>query len=175
MCEATVPRLTVRRSAAYKANRLTGSHVLSAVWTRNNTRLGSLTLHGGPRVSDCAIAPACTVDARGPAATYAPRPSRQPQIQQGGLHPFDPSRPAARLAKVLESREKRCLLAAGPVVEVLEQLRVKQPASRLGDDAPAARGFVPRFALGDLGVYPSRPLQYRNIRRCTATTLFWRA
>jgi amino acid adenylation domain-containing protein len=92
--------------------------------------------------------------------------------------PLDPSSPPARLAKILESCESRCVLAAGPVVHLLDQLfddaalRVSLWVGWLGPERPAARNFVAHFALDDVRGYPNAPLEYRNTRHDPAHILF---
>jgi len=92
--------------------------------------------------------------------------------------PLDPSCPAARLTKILESCDSRCILAAGPVVRLLDELfdeavlRVSLPVGWLGVDRPAARLFVESFSLDDVRRYPNARLEYGNTRHDPAHILF---
>jgi amino acid adenylation domain-containing protein len=91
--------------------------------------------------------------------------------------PLDPTGPATRLARIVASCESRCILAAGAVVRVLEEL-VADPAvgapptiGWLAADRPAA-DFCPRFDLGDVRSYPSAPIECCNISYEAAHILF---
>ena len=92
--------------------------------------------------------------------------------------PLDLSNPAARLTRILESCESRCILAAGPVVHLLDELfsdaalRVSLSVGWLGADRPVAKSFVEHFAMEDVRGYPSTPLEYRNTRHDPAHILF---
>jgi amino acid adenylation domain-containing protein len=93
--------------------------------------------------------------------------------------PLDPSSPAIRLHRVLESCGGRCVLAAGPVGDMLEQFlghAAQSPARPvigwLGTDPPPARPFAVQFALKDLRAYSSAPVPCRNTRRDPAHILF---
>jgi non-ribosomal peptide synthetase component F len=92
---------------------------------------------------------------------------------------LDRSGPAPRLRRVLESCDSRCLMAAGPVGDTLDQLvgQAAQSAAPpiigwLGTDPPPARASAAEFALRDLRAYSSAPLQCRNTRRDPAHILF---
>jgi amino acid adenylation domain-containing protein len=91
---------------------------------------------------------------------------------------LDPSSPAPRLRRVLESCDSRCLLAAGPVGGTLDQLCDRAAPSNpypvigwLGTGAPPNRASA-RFVLGDLRTYSSAPLQYHNTPCDPAHILF---
>ncbi len=77
--------------------------------------------------------------------------------------PLDPAGPEARLARVLEVSDCRCLLAAGPVGRmlsgVLATARLGQPPVIGSLDAGMARDGdpAPVFTLGDLGAYADTP------------------
>jgi amino acid adenylation domain-containing protein len=93
--------------------------------------------------------------------------------------PLDRSSPALRLHRALQSCDSRCVMAAGPVGDMLDQLvgQAAQPASSpvigwLGTDPPPLRASAAEFTLGDLRAYSSAPLQYRNTRRDPAHILF---
>jgi amino acid adenylation domain-containing protein len=92
--------------------------------------------------------------------------------------PLDPSSPAARLAKILDSCDSRYLLAAGPVAPVLDELfedpvrGLSLALGWLGDDPPAARSVAPRFSMADVRGYPDGPLDARNGRHDAAHILF---
>jgi amino acid adenylation domain-containing protein len=93
--------------------------------------------------------------------------------------PLDLSSPALRLHRALQSCDSRCVMAAGPVGDTLDQLvgHAALPASSpvigwLGTDPPPVSASAAQFALGDLCAYSSAPLQYRNTRRDPAHILF---
>lgn len=71
--------------------------------------------------------------------------------------PLDPSSPAPRLAKMIDSCAPRFILAGGPVGRTLDQILAdRQRGSAvdvawLGEDPPGAVAFQPRFAAADLG------------------------
>jgi amino acid adenylation domain-containing protein len=76
--------------------------------------------------------------------------------------PMDPASPAARLAKVLESCESRCLLAAGPVHSLVEALQAGAPARDCAigwlDQAPPQGSAAPTFTMADVDQAPATPL-----------------
>jgi amino acid adenylation domain-containing protein len=92
--------------------------------------------------------------------------------------PLDRASPAARLAKILASTESRCLLAAGPVVDVLNALGDEMAAAdgpSIGwlDDSPRVPcRFIVRFTLDDLRGYPNTPAVTRNRPDDAAHILF---
>ncbi len=92
--------------------------------------------------------------------------------------PLDTSSPAPRLAKIVESCEPRFILAAGPVVKLLDDLLAIVSVSGsisigwMGDGAPEGRNFEVRFARGDLESYSGAPLDYQNRREDPAHILF---
>ncbi len=95
------------------------------------------------------------------------------------LVPLDPSSPAPRLARILESCGSRLILAAGPVAPLLDDL-VDGPLGggslRIGwigaDRPPAGSAFTACFDLDDVRGYPAAPLDYRNARHDAAHILF---
>ncbi len=91
--------------------------------------------------------------------------------------PLDPSSPAPRLARILDSCGSRCLLAAGSVGDLLEELL--GPTRRQGIalgwlDAhqPAPAVVAPRFALADLRRSPGEAVECRNTPGDAAHILF---
>lgn len=92
--------------------------------------------------------------------------------------PLDPSSPASRLSKILDSCQSKCLLAAGPVVSRLEELF--QAESRggsmllgwLDSGLPAGGNFRTEFALEDVVGYSAAPLAYQNASPDPAHILF---
>jgi len=95
------------------------------------------------------------------------------------LVPLDPSSPAGRLMRVLESCDARYILAGGSVADTVEQLcGEKSPLADLPgvgwlDAAPPSMPSVtPRFSLDDLRSYSRAPLHYANTRRDPAHILF---
>jgi amino acid adenylation domain-containing protein len=91
--------------------------------------------------------------------------------------PLDPSSPASRLKKILESCENRWLLAAGPVTRVLDELlqedRCLSPMSVGWMEVGPPRGnFRARFTLDDVVGSPETPLACRNTGQDPAHILF---
>ena len=92
--------------------------------------------------------------------------------------PLDPQWPAARLAKIVDACEPRCLLAtsdAGPILEhVMQDLpRSRTPIVASLDAAPIrSRRVTTRFTSGDVAHIPERPLSYRNRAASPAHILF---
>jgi amino acid adenylation domain-containing protein len=93
--------------------------------------------------------------------------------------PLDRSSPPPQLHRVLESCDSRCVIAAGPVGDTLDQLcgRAAQSAAPpvigwLGTDAPRTRTTAAQFVFEDLRAYSSAPLQYHNTRCDPANILF---
>jgi amino acid adenylation domain-containing protein len=92
--------------------------------------------------------------------------------------PFDPSGPASRLAKIIESCDNRFILAAGSVAPLLDDLlsqdrfRSSRIIGWLGEERVSARHFKPEFSLSDLNHYPTRSRQYQGTRRDPAYILF---
>src|SRR5260370_27324828 len=81
--------------------------------------------------------------------------------------PLDPGSPAARLSKIVESCESRCILAAGSVGNLLDEL-VSQPKFResitIGgmDERITGRNFRIQVSMRDLARYSSAPFDSRN-------------
>jgi amino acid adenylation domain-containing protein len=92
--------------------------------------------------------------------------------------PLDPSSPARRLAKITESCESRCLLAAGPVGKVLDEMCEEQPGPAAMAMGWIGRGPVPghhwkaAFSLTDVEGYSDAPVDSRNTRHDPAHILF---
>jgi amino acid adenylation domain-containing protein len=82
--------------------------------------------------------------------------------------PLDPSSPASRLKKILDSCENRWLLAAGPVAPVIEELGSDEEWRRhaligwLDAHPPLDPRFNVRFTIGDVRRCPAVPLPTRN-------------
>jgi amino acid adenylation domain-containing protein len=82
--------------------------------------------------------------------------------------PLDPSSPASRLKKILDSCENNWLLAAGPLGSVLDELfesGERRRSMSLGwlDSRPLAGSKVrPAFGLADVMSAPAAPLPCRN-------------
>jgi amino acid adenylation domain-containing protein len=91
--------------------------------------------------------------------------------------PLDPGSPAARLSKIVESCESRCILAAGSVGNLLDEL-VSQPKFResitIGgmDERITGRNFRIEFSRRDLARYSSAPFDSRNTPEDPAHILF---
>jgi amino acid adenylation domain-containing protein len=92
--------------------------------------------------------------------------------------PLDSSSPVNRLKKILDCCESRWLLAARPVMSVLEELFQEerwQQLLRVGwlDVAPpASNGFRAEFTLDDVVGYSAAPLACRNTSQDPAHLLF---
>jgi amino acid adenylation domain-containing protein len=82
--------------------------------------------------------------------------------------PLDPSSPASRLKKILESCENRWLLAAGPVGPLLAELgsdEAWRPQVQIGwldDPPPLDPRLNIRFTIADVRRCPAVPLPTRN-------------
>ena len=82
--------------------------------------------------------------------------------------PMDPSSPVARLEKIIQACEPRCLLGAGAAANAIEQLvsssdrRGAMPVGWLGLGSPLSSHFVPAFARNDLLARSDGTLDYRN-------------
>jgi amino acid adenylation domain-containing protein len=91
--------------------------------------------------------------------------------------PLDPSSPAPRLKKILESCENRWLLAAGHVTPVLEDLLQEEHWRRILsvgwlDSQPSAGSFHVEFTLDDVAGCSAAPLVYENESHDPAHILF---
>jgi amino acid adenylation domain-containing protein len=93
--------------------------------------------------------------------------------------PLDRSSPVARLQRVLESCDSRCVIAAGPGGDTLDQLFGSDAQSAappvigwLGTDALPTRTSTAQFVFEDLWAYSSAPVPYRNTRRDPAHILY---
>ncbi|MBI4526157.1 MAG: amino acid adenylation domain-containing protein [Deltaproteobacteria bacterium] len=92
--------------------------------------------------------------------------------------PLDPSGPASRLKKILQSCETGRILAAGPVVSLLDELlsdnelRSSIEIGWMDHEAVQGENFKPTFSLADLSAFSRRPLAYSNTRFDPAHILF---
>jgi amino acid adenylation domain-containing protein len=91
--------------------------------------------------------------------------------------PLDPSSPAPRLARILDSCQPRCIVAAGGVAHLLDELVGPSHRSNVAVgwvDAlrPVPAGITTRFTLPEMLDASSAPLDYRNTRRDPAHILF---
>jgi amino acid adenylation domain-containing protein len=92
--------------------------------------------------------------------------------------PLDPSSPATRLAKILESCENRWLLAAGGAASLLDQLfrneklRSSISVGWLGAQRAEGENFRAKFSLDDLSGYPGAAPDSRNRPQDPAHILF---
>ena len=92
--------------------------------------------------------------------------------------PLDSQWPAARLAKIVNACEPRCILTTPEMAPVLEEVlhdttRSKMPLVASLDAAPLpSRRFTTRFTSGDVAHIPERPLSYRNRAASPAHILF---
>ena len=78
-------------------------------------------------------------------------------LKAGCMHvPIDSASPAARVARILESCQTRWILAAGPVIPLLEELLADErfrgsiSVGWLGSEQVGAKNLQPAFCLGDL-------------------------
>jgi len=92
--------------------------------------------------------------------------------------PLDPASPAPRLARVLSSSEPRCLLAGGPVADLVQQvidsgaLPVSTPIGWFGPIVVAGQRFAPWFVQSDLRSYAITAPARQNTDRDPAHLLF---
>ena len=89
--------------------------------------------------------------------------------------PLDPAGPPARLARMLEASDCRCLLAAGPVDAMLrETIGVAEldPPPAIGWLDPTPPEMAVAFSLPDLGAFPATAPPYRNDEGDVAHILF---
>ena len=92
--------------------------------------------------------------------------------------PLDPAGPPARLARMLEASDCRCVLAAGSTGPLLSDtlaaaaLGARPLIGWLDPDAPAGVDLRPSFAPGDIGAYPAAPLRSVNTDADLAHILF---
>ncbi len=78
-------------------------------------------------------------------------------LKAGCMHvPIDSASPAARIARILESCQTRWILAAGPVLSLLEELLADErfrgtiSVGWLGSERVETKAFQPAFSRGDL-------------------------
>jgi len=97
----------------------------------------------------------------------------------GGVYvPLDPESPAPRLAKIIASCEPRWILAAGPVVRLLDDLMDDdrwRASIRIGWLAPErvqGERFRPEFTTRDLDGYPGVPTEVSTGRHEPAHLLY---
>jgi len=92
--------------------------------------------------------------------------------------PLDPASPPARLARMLQISDCRCILAAGPVGQLLRDvlatatLRERPAIGWLDDKAVPEADPAPAFALRDLAAYPATPPATANTHDDLAHILF---
>ncbi len=92
--------------------------------------------------------------------------------------PLDPSSPAPRVAKIVQSAEPRMILAEARAASVLSALlsnaRLRRSVAVGWMDGDRTRGepFDPTFSLEDVARAPSDPLEYRNSAAHPAHILF---
>ena len=85
--------------------------------------------------------------------------------------PLDPSSPATRLAKILDSCAPRWIVAAGPVGRLLDELflddrvRTSLQVGWLDGDRPRGERFRAEFSARDLTASPPGPVDRRSTRR----------
>jgi len=92
--------------------------------------------------------------------------------------PLDPSCPAARLAKIVETCQNRWILAGGSAGRVLNELAGNyRPGSamRIGwldEDGRAGENCKPAFSFADLSTFSGEPLDSGNTSRDPAYIMF---
>lgn len=92
--------------------------------------------------------------------------------------PLDPAGPAARLARMLEASDCRCILAAGSTGPLLRdtlaaaELRERPLIGWLDPDTPAEADLRPTFTAVDVANYPAAPVTSTNAGSDIAHILF---
>lgn len=92
--------------------------------------------------------------------------------------PLNPGDPDARLARVLEVSDCRCILAAGPVGQRLRDalatatLRQRPMIGWLDEVVPSEADLAPAFVMRDLAAYPATPPVSANTGGDVAHILF---
>jgi len=90
--------------------------------------------------------------------------------------PLDPSCPAARLAKILDTCDNRWILAGGSASRVLNELAGRSGcAMRIGwldERGPASESCEPEFSFADLSAFSGGPLDSCNTSRDPAYIMF---
>lgn len=92
--------------------------------------------------------------------------------------PLDPSSPAARLAKIMESCENQWMLATGPVTNLLDEIFYEEKfctsisVGWMDIEKVREKNFRAAFSLTDVWNYSTRPLDCRNTRHDPAHILF---
>lgn len=97
----------------------------------------------------------------------------------GGIYvPLDPAGPATRLAKILDSSEPRWILAAGPVVGMLDEVfadaryRASVHVGWLGPDRAHGERFRAEFSARDLDTYAEAPVDRKGVDQDAAHILY---
>src|SRR6185295_17781310 len=92
--------------------------------------------------------------------------------------PLDPSSPAPRVAKIVQSAEPRVILAEARAASVLNtllsnaHLRRSVAVGWMDGDRTRGEAFKPSFSLDDVMGAPGDPLDYRNNSAHPAHILF---
>jgi amino acid adenylation domain-containing protein len=92
--------------------------------------------------------------------------------------PLDPAGPAQRLARIIDACEPRWIVAAGPVVGLLDELflddrlRTSIRVGWLGLDRAHGEQFRAEFSACDLDAYPETPFDAQSTRGDPAHILF---
>ena len=92
--------------------------------------------------------------------------------------PIDTANPAARVTKILNVCDSRCILAASPALGLLDQVladgkfRGNSCVGWLGRPEAAGETIGSGFSWDDLERYPSTPVDYENSREDAAHILF---
>jgi len=100
-------------------------------------------------------------------------------LKAGCMHvPIDSASPAARSLRILDACEPRCILAAGPVVSLLDELlahdrfRGRTSVGWLEASKPEPKNFQPAFVNADLQSAPAHPLSQEGDAGDPAHILF---
>lgn len=124
---------------------------------QNSNQLAHLLREGGCRKGDRV----CILMPKSPEAIL----SMIGALKAGCMHvPIDSASPAARIARILESCEACWILAAGPVMPLLEELLADKRFRRrisvgwLDSERPQASNFQPTFYRADLKQVPASAL-----------------
>ena len=91
--------------------------------------------------------------------------------------PLDIGSPSARLRKVIAAASPSCILGAGEVAPLIDELLAADPSTSiavgwLGPCAPSGGRFVPRFGSDDVSTFPAGPLRADNCEDAPAHILF---
>jgi len=100
-------------------------------------------------------------------------------LKADGMHvPLDTSGPAPRLAKIIDSCEPRWILAAGPTLDLLDELmreekfRTSISIGWMDPGGAVGENFKAMFSREDLSAYSSASLDYQNTPEDPAHLLF---